>query len=441
MLFFAATALFGLPVLCRTDGDSRVSALPVIASNSENAAACGQVPVIMPSPTINGALQADDCVAPDGSYFDVYRFQVIQENDFFTFTLSSTQFEPRMLIYSGSYPGGVLVRQSPNAAGGVATIGGHNIVGDYVLVVKSAAAGELGNYSLRFDYLTIEPIYNPQFNYDGMWASSDLSVYRPSNHTWYLRQESGGITSMQFGEDGDKIVPADYDGDDKTDIAVFRPSTGTWFIVQSQTQTLRTVNWGQDGDLPISYTNGLHLGIKSPIMVFRPSNGTWYRRDADDTFSMIQWGMDGDRPVVGKFDSYFYNIAVFRPSEGKWYFYGSFLGRRTLNWGQAGDIPVTADYDGDGLTDVGVYHPSTGQWFLIKTRFGDIQVTSWGEPGDIPVPDDYGSLDGRAQIAVYRPSNSRWYFSSFGPFSAYTGTGSRQFGEAGDIPTPAAFRY
>ncbi len=69
----------------------------------------------------------------------------------------------------------------------------------------------------------------PAFDYDGD-GRADLSVFRPSNSSWYLNRVNGRFDSVQFGLLTDKLVPADYDGDGKAEIAVWRPSNGTWYV-------------------------------------------------------------------------------------------------------------------------------------------------------------------------------------------------------------------
>jgi hypothetical protein len=114
------------------------------------------------------------------------------------------------------------------------------------------------------------------------------------------------------------------------------------------------------------------------------------------------------------------NVSVFRPSNGRWYIKG--VGSYT--WGTVGDIPINGDYNGDGKTDVAVWRPSNSMWYIK-----DVGGTSWGISGDIPVPGDYNG-DGRTEIAVWRPSNGRWYVKGIGNFI---------WGQLGDIPIPGDF--
>lgn len=77
-----------------------------------------------------------------------------------------------------------------------------------------------------------------------------MSVFRPSNGTWYSVGSGSGFTLTQFGVATDVPVAGDYDGDGKSDIAVFRPSNGNWYLVTSAGFTV--INFGIGGDIPVA---------------------------------------------------------------------------------------------------------------------------------------------------------------------------------------------
>src|SRR5262249_2808 len=89
------------------------------------------------------------------------------------------------------------------------------------------------------------------------------------------------------------------------------------------------------------------------------------------------------------------------------------------DWGapSLNDVPVAADYDGDGVTDVGVYRMNTGEWFR-RGSGGGTTMLAWGAPsfGDIPVSTDYDN-DGKADTGIFRTSTSD-PFRVFGAGSA-----------------------
>jgi hypothetical protein len=124
------------------------------------------------------------------------------------------------------------------------------------------------------------------------------------------------------------------------------------------------------------------------------------------------------RTVVANFDGRTQSdIAVFRPSNGTWYVRLSSVGdipasAAAFQWGLAGDIPIAGDFDGDGQTDLTVFRPSTGTWFIRYSSSGygipNAGAFQWGLPGDIPVSGDFDG-DGITDLAVFRPSTGTWY--------------------------------
>ncbi|HUF05108.1 MAG TPA: M36 family metallopeptidase [Aridibacter sp.] len=131
------------------------------------------------------------------------------------------------------------------------------------------------------------------------------------------------------------------------------------------------------------------------------------------------------------------DVSVFRPSEGNWYINGSTSGFFGLNWGLAGDVLVPADYDGDGTTDVAVARmtddESQADFYIINSDTLTFTGYSWGQTGDIPLAGDYNG-DGKDDVTVYRPSDNTWYTA------LDNGTALiRQFGGAGDTPIVGDF--
>ncbi len=128
------------------------------------------------------------------------------------------------------------------------------------------------------------------------------------------------------------------------------------------------------------------------------------------------------------------DISVYRPQTGVWYMLGSTSGIFAYQFGAGSDAPVPADYDGDGTTDVAVYRPGQQSVFWILRSNGfTVSAHSWGTNGDLPVVRDYDG-DRSADIAVYRPSTGAWYVlnSSGGAFAV-------GYGQPGDIPIAGDF--
>jgi uncharacterized delta-60 repeat protein len=92
------------------------------------------------------------------------------------------------------------------------------------------------------------------------------------------------------------------------------------------------------------------------------------------------------------------------------------------------------DFDGDGKADVAVFRPSTGVWYRLLSGNSTLLQTTFAIAGDIPVPADYDG-DGKTDLAIFRPSTGTfWYQSSINNAQIAT-----QWGQPGDIPRPSDF--
>ncbi len=97
-------------------------------------------------------------------------------------------------------------------------------------------------------------------------------------------------------------------------------------------------------------------------------------------------------------------------------------------WGLSEDKPVPADYDGDGKADLAVFRPSDSVWYLYLSTTQEPEYKKFGLANDVPSPGDYDG-DGRSDIAVFRTAEGKWLINH-----STEGNATVRFGMEGDRP-------
>ena len=257
-------------------------------------------------------------------------------------------------------------------------------------------------------------------------------------------------------------VTATFVNNQADKVGIYRPSTGEWFLDRngdgcSTDKCVRSL--ATAGAVPV--VGDWNRSGVTLLGLFLPATAQW-RLDINGNGTLEDCGIDNclgtfgqgtDIPIAGKWSSTGYDrIGVFRPSNERWYMDVNGNGSlnncskdrcANLSVYRDGDLPVTGDWSGDGVTKVGLYRPSTGQWFLDRNGDRswdgcrrDLCISEFGTAEDLPVTGDWNGA-GRSKIGVFRPQTGEWLLDLNGN-NQWDGCGIdlclTDFGDVGDIP-------
>ncbi len=241
------------------------------------------------------------------------------------------------------------------------------------------------------------------WNGDGV---ATLGAFDPNTATWYLKNSNSpgapDFKPFQYGAPGWIPVVGDWDGDGVTSIGVFDPATATFYLRNSNSPGAPDAGqfvYGVPGWVPVAGDwdgdGKTTVGAFDPTGQFGQPPATWYLRNSNSPGA----------PDAGRF-----------------------------TYGAPGWVPVTGDWDGDGQTTVGAFDP-TGQfgqlpatWYLRNSNSAgpaDAGMFAYGGAMWRPIPADWDG-NGVSTVGVFDPTGqfgqapATWYQRNRLPSAAVT---------------------
>jgi hypothetical protein len=241
-----------------------------------------------------------------------------------------------------------------------------------------------------------------------LWTGTPIdSTSSGRNAVFYGDKAIDRSACGKLGHENDRPVVGDWDGDGKDDIGIFGPAwAGDPRAIAEEPGLPDHMNrpQGKQKNVPPQPQDAA-IGARSMKLT---SLG---KLRADLIDHVFHYGTATDTPIVGDWNGDgVTTIGVFREGgwrldvdgDGKW-------SDRDLaaDFGEPGDKPVIGDWNGDGIDDLAVYRG--GEWIFDSN--GDRRIDaadrrlSLGGPDDQPIAGDFNG-DGIDEPALYHDGNA-----------------------------------
>lgn len=249
------------------------------------------------------------------------------------------------------------------------------------------------------------------FSNDGY---DDLALLDKANGRWYVAYNWGSYfaqangsgaqnswISSGWGESPYIAFVADFNADDSADIGVFHPTYGRWSVACKQGNHFDPV-FGP-------YTGGSWLTNWKVGSSYKPFVADFSADGYTDVALMLS--------TIGRWYVAYNDIVPspinFIPTATYW---------KESGWGESPYISFTGKFNVDDSADIMVYHPGYGSWSVAKKSgqtftaivgagYGGSWLSGWKTSASLtyePLVGDF-SGDGYTDVCLYEPSEGRWY--------------------------------
>jgi len=286
---------------------------------------------------------------------------------------------------------------------------------------------------------------NPDTDGDTLSDGDEVHVHGTNPNLWDSDND-GHSDAFELAQGTDPQDPDDYP---LSSVVVLEPNAGTLALAGTDLEIAWHGDWAL-GTVDITLHSGqnqwllvddLNAGASnvttSGFLPLALPHGTDYRVHVTDAAHSNDTAQSAPfeirRRAVADFDADgVSDLAVYYPLAGMWYLLMSSDGFWAPQFGWSGPKPKPADYDGDGRADLCVYHELDGTWYIARSRDGFV-TRQFGFAGTRAVPGDYDA-DGVADLALYHPPDGMWYM-----MMSTDGFRAQQFGWSAPEPKPADY--
>ncbi len=313
-------------------------------------------------------------------------------------------------------------------------------------------------------------------------GSSEVLLDTPSDGQWWLAEWDAGSNQFDWGlvsstrdhkglnlgdTSHDPTWVGDFSGSGNSEVLLYRPHEGQWWLAQwnagagqfdwavvSNTRDASGVDLGDTSHAP-TWIGDFSGSGNSEVLLYTPPNGQWWLAQWDRLSAQFDWavvsntrdasGVDlgdtsHDPTWIGDFTgSGNSEVLLYTARDGYWWLAQWDAGsdqfdwrvvsrtreRRGVNLGDSSHDPTRiGDFSGSGKSEVLLYAPSNGQWWLAQWN-GDAGQFDWKvvsrtrDPRGINLGDtshdptwvgDFIGV-GKSEVLIYLPSNGQWWLA------------------------------